>query len=147
MVGCERPGWGLRPLSPLFAPLSLVLLLALPPFLKRQPCLVPSRFLQASAVLGRKGRLGSCLCVALRAASRPPEAALRSQKSLCNTLAMAARPACLAARAHREFPEAFSSFAEEGGEVKGPAPRPEQGHWCWGRCGSFRDIEEGWSKS
>lgn len=55
----KGPAWGLRPLSPLFAPLSLVLLLALPLSLKRQPHLVPSRFLQGLAVLGAEGQAWS----------------------------------------------------------------------------------------
>lgn len=71
--------------------------------------------------------------------SRPPEASLHSQKSFCNTLAMAARPDCLAAWADRKFPEAYSSFREKGGRSKGTSPGQNQ--QCWGRSVSFKDRQ------
>lgn len=52
MGGCEMPGWELRSLSPLLAPLSLACLLPLPLARWWQPYWVPLRAPQGSAVPG-----------------------------------------------------------------------------------------------
>lgn len=84
--------------------------------------------------------VGLCPCVELAAASRPPEASLGSQKSFCNTLAVAARADGFAGWAGRKSPEVHSGFGEGVGKVRGTAPRPGQGQRCLGRA---RDAWEG----
>lgn len=84
--------------------------------------------------------VGLCPHVELAAASRPPEASLRSQKSFCNTLAVAARADGFTGWAGRKSPEVHSGFGEGVGKVRGTALRPGQGQRCLRRSGCFRNY-------
>lgn len=137
----KRWAWEVRSLSPLLALLSLACSLILPLARPWQPPWVHSGALRAARPhFWSRARAWPHPCGEPSAASRPPEASLQSQKSFCNTLAVAARPDCLAGWVGRRSPEAHSSCGEELGEGRGMTARPGQRQPGLGRAHqSFRD--------